>query len=141
MEARQRYADRRPYVMPASLAKLTGPASGHVTLPTALDWSQQRRYDLGVGKDRRRLYETVIREACESADLRRFLNAGLLQRLWPHLWLPIRPRTLWEGTFRELRSPAVSRDPTQPAPGSSGVMTMLTSADAACVVRSGRCPS
>ncbi|WP_433892543.1 hypothetical protein [Streptomyces sp. CA-111067] len=104
MEARERYTDRRPYAVPDSLSELTGPASGHVILPTALDWSQQRRYDLAADKDRRRLYETVIREACAPADLRRFLNAGLLQRLWPTLWLPSRLKTAWEDRFPELRS-------------------------------------
>ncbi|WUH90402.1 hypothetical protein OG900_10010 [Streptomyces sp. NBC_00433] len=111
MDARERYADRRPYDVPGSLSELTGPASGHVTLPTALDWSQQRHYDLSLDKDRRRLYETVIREACDPADLRRFLNAGLLHDLWPHLWLPARPKAVWEDRFPELKAPAGSRTP------------------------------
>lgn len=111
MEDRKRYADRRPYAVPETLGELMGPARGRVTLPTALDWSQQRRYDLGVDKDRRRLYETVVREAFDPADLRRFLNAGLLQRLWPTLWLPARLKTAWEDRFPELRPPASGRTP------------------------------
>ncbi|WNI18092.1 hypothetical protein [Actinacidiphila sp. ITFR-21] len=111
MEARERYADRRPYVLPETLGDLMGPASGHALLPTALDWSQQTHYDLSVDKDRRRLYETVIREACDPADLRRFLNAGLLQCLWPTLWLPARLKAAWEDRFPELRRPASGRTP------------------------------
>lgn len=103
VEAMERYADRRPYAVPDSLNELTGPVSGHVVLPTALDWSQQSRYDLGFDKDRRRLYETVIREASGPADLHRYLNNGLLHGMWPALWLPARPRALWEDRFPELR--------------------------------------
>jgi len=104
MQAGARYAEIRPYTVPDSLSELTGPVSGVVDLPTSLDWSQQGRYDLSVDKDRRRLYETVIREAMDPAELRRLLDEGLLLRLWPSLWLPRRVKAMWEDRFPQLRS-------------------------------------
>lgn len=97
-----RYVDIRPYSVPESLIELTGPVEGVVELPLHLDWSQQRSYDLAVDKDRRRLYETVVREAMDPADLARFLHVDLLIRLWPSLWLPPRARSLWQKRFPEL---------------------------------------
>lgn len=108
METRVRYADIRPYLVPDSLDELSGPTDGALVLPVSLDWSQQRRYDLGIDKDRRRLYETVIREAMSLDDLRSLLDAGLLVRLWPMLWLPPRARKLWEERFPELRQVAAA---------------------------------
>jgi hypothetical protein len=108
MQAGTRYADIRPYTVPESLSELAGPTAGLVDLPLTLDWSQQRRYDLGNDKDRRRLYETVIREAMDVSDLRRFLDAGLLQQVWPSLWLPARAKTLWQERFPHLRSAAAA---------------------------------
>lgn len=107
-QAGTRYPDVRPYTVPESLSELTGPTSGVVVLPTSLDWSQQRRYDLGIDKDRRRLYETVIREAMDLSDLRRFLDEGLLLQLWPSLWLPARAKTLWQERFPHLKSAAAA---------------------------------
>lgn len=105
-----RYAENRPYAVPESLDELAGPVDGVVILPVALDWSQQSRYDLGIDKDRRRLYETVVREAVDASDVRRFLNQGLLLRLWPSLWLPARARSLWQERFPQLGSSVTSSD-------------------------------
>ncbi|WP_344259041.1 transcriptional regulator [Streptomyces sodiiphilus] len=77
-------------------------------LPIDLDWSQQRRYDLAVDKDRRRLHETVIREAMSLDALCSFLNADLLVRLWPTPWLPPQVWRLWEERFPELRHRAAA---------------------------------
>jgi len=108
MDAGVRYADIRPYTVPESLRELAGPTSGVVSLPLSLDWSQQSRYDLSIDKDRRRLYETVIREAMDGSELRRFLDEGLLLRLWPSLWLPVRAKSLWQDRFPQLRSAAAA---------------------------------
>lgn len=108
MNAGARYADLRPYTVPDLLTELAGPTSGIVNLPLSLDWSQQRRYDLSIDKDRRRLYETVIREAMDVSELRRFLDAGLLLHLWPSLWLPVRAKSLWQERFPQLRSAAAA---------------------------------
>ncbi|WP_328916171.1 MULTISPECIES: hypothetical protein [unclassified Streptomyces] len=108
MQVGARYADIRPYTVPESLSELTGRTDGIVDLPTSLDWSQQRRYDLSVDKDRRRLYETVIRESMDISELRRFLDAGLLLHLWPSLWLPVRAKSLWQERFPQMRSAAAA---------------------------------
>ena len=56
-------ARRRPFALPASLADLDGPsASGLIDLPQHLDWSSRRSYDLDDPRDRRRVYEIVLRE-------------------------------------------------------------------------------
>ncbi|WP_449066565.1 hypothetical protein [Planomonospora algeriensis] len=48
----------------------------------------------------------VIRESATPADLRQFLNAGTLRRLWPELVLPPRVRALWIERFPELQRQA-----------------------------------
>ncbi|WUH90877.1 hypothetical protein OG900_12755 [Streptomyces sp. NBC_00433] len=108
MQPGVRYADIRPYTVPEVLNELAGPTSGIVSLPLSLDWSQQSRYDLSIDKDRRRLYETVIREAMDVSDLRMFLDEGLLLRLWPSLWLPVRAKSLWQERFPQLRPAAAA---------------------------------
>ncbi|WP_435174399.1 hypothetical protein [Actinacidiphila sp. bgisy145] len=108
MNAGARYAHLRPYMVPKSLSELAGPTSGIVNLPLSLDWSQQRRYDLSIDKDRRCLYEAVIREAMNVSELRRFLDAGLLLHRWPSLWLPVRAKSLWQERFPQLRCAAAA---------------------------------
>jgi len=44
----------------------------------------------------------VIRESTHVEDLRRFLNAQVLMRLWLQLVLPTRVRALWEDRFPSL---------------------------------------
>ncbi|MFJ9379404.1 hypothetical protein [Streptomyces sp. NPDC101455] len=102
MESRVRYAEIRPYVVPETLAELAGPAAGVVALPTLLDWTPKRVYDLSDDVDLRMLYETVIREALHAGELRAFLDPILLSAVWQRLWLPPRARLMWEGRFPEL---------------------------------------
>ncbi|MES9538007.1 MULTISPECIES: hypothetical protein [unclassified Actinomadura] len=97
-----RYADSRPYVIPGSLAELTGPTSGMVELPTHLDWSEQHVYDLNDPAQTRLMYERVLREAISQRDLALYLNAEVLRRLWGRLFLPVRVRLLWESAFPAL---------------------------------------
>ncbi|MQY14293.1 hypothetical protein SRB5_44570 [Streptomyces sp. RB5] len=96
------YADIRPYMVPGTLGALVGPVTGVVELPTALDWGPKRAYRLDSDSDRRVLYETVIREAARAEQLAEYLNAGLLVRLWPRLWLPPQVKRLWLARFPEL---------------------------------------
>lgn len=96
------YAAAYPYVAPGSLSELNGPASGRVTLPGHLGWGPRRTYDLDEFTDVRLFSMRVIRESASVEDLRRFLNADVLRRVWPHLVLPPRPRALWENRFHEL---------------------------------------
>lgn len=96
------YAAIRPYTVPDTLEELTGPARGVVELPGHLDWGPRRVYNLDDFSDTRLLYMRVIRESSHVADLRRFLNAQILMRLWPQLVLPTRVRALWQDRFPSL---------------------------------------
>ncbi len=106
MDGRLRYADVRPYVVPDALGELTGPASGVVELPTHLAWSGLRVYDLGDERQLGLLYETVIRESMDIADVDRYLNEAVLGRVWRRLWLPARVRRAWEQRFPSLTQAA-----------------------------------
>ncbi|MFV2086557.1 hypothetical protein [Micromonospora sp. LOL_021] len=97
------YGDRKPYVVPDTLTGLTGPTEGVVTLPHHLDWSGHAEYDLDRPARLVSMYKVVLTEAGSVDDLNTWLNADLIRRLWPALWLPTRLRRLWEGTFHELR--------------------------------------
>ena len=89
--------------MPDSLGELVGPASGVVELPVHLVWSGLGVYDLGDERQLGLLYETVIREAMDVADVARYLNAVLV---WVWLWLPVRVRRAWEQRFPSLAQAA-----------------------------------
>jgi hypothetical protein len=95
-----RYA--RPYVLPDRLDELTGPTSGVVRLPEHLDWSGNAVYDLDSPGRIVDLYRTVLMEAADRTDLARYLNAGMLRRLWAMLWLPQALRAAWEARFADL---------------------------------------
>ncbi len=99
------YANIRPYALPQTLEELEGPADGVVVLPGWLDWSPRRSYDLSDSTALRVMYEQVIQEGREQ-DLKVYLNAGLLLRVWPNLILPIRVRRMWESRFARLRERA-----------------------------------
>lgn len=96
------YADRRPYVVAATLDELTGPTSGVVKLPSHLDWSEQGHYNLDDPRELGVMYERVLREAQDAVDLRRYLNGAMLCRVWGSMFLPRRVRDLWEDRFAEL---------------------------------------
>ncbi|WP_250028838.1 hypothetical protein [Paractinoplanes maris] len=106
-----RYADQRHYVVPTNLADLHGPAGGQVTLDRSLDWSGHSTYDLDDPGDLQVMYQTVLNQAATTDDLSRWLNADILRRVWPLLWLPARMRALWQARFPELPDP-VTRELT-----------------------------
>lgn len=88
-------ARHRPFVLPSSLSELDGPTeAGEVVLPTHLDWSSGRRYDLDDPLHRRRVYEIVLREGTLD-DLRRFVDANALAAVFDDLYLPEDIRTAW----------------------------------------------
>ncbi|MDX3243099.1 hypothetical protein [Streptomyces sp. ME18-1-4] len=99
---RLRYAENRPYTVGETLEELAGPAAGVVVLPTVLDWTPKRVYDLSDDVDLRMLYETVIREAMHAGELRTFLDPVLLSAMWQRLWGLPRARFVWEGRFPQL---------------------------------------
>jgi hypothetical protein len=99
----RRYVDHRPYPEPpARLDDLTGPTSGTVELPVAIDWGPGCSYDLGEDGDRRVVYERVLREAASTVEVCRYVNGRVLLDVWGRLWLPRRVRSKWEERFPEL---------------------------------------
>jgi len=97
-----RYAEAKPYALPTTLADLDGPTSGSVELPRYIDWGPRYLYDLADEADVLLMYERVIREAPAQDDLRAYLNAALLRRLWTDLFLPLPLRAVWQARFPEL---------------------------------------
>jgi hypothetical protein len=93
-----RYSDQRHYVVPATLSELRGPHDGTVTIDRSLDWSGDGTYDLDDAGDLQVMYQTVLNQATTPDELSRWIDGGLLRRLWPELWLPARLRAL-AGTF------------------------------------------
>lgn len=96
------YGDRKPYVVAETLAELHGPTEGSVTLPRHLDWSGHAEYDLNRTARLASMYKVVLTEASTVEDLNTWLDADLLRRLWPTLWLPPQLRKRWEDAFPEL---------------------------------------
>jgi hypothetical protein len=96
------YSARKPYVVAERLEELRGPTAGTVTLPGHLDWSGNASYDLGRPSRLASMYRTVLNEAGSAEDLRAWLDAQMLTRLWPTLWLPSALRRIWEDHFPEL---------------------------------------
>lgn len=104
---RSRYQARpgRRAIVVTDLASLAGPVHGAVTLPLWLYWSGQSPvFDLDDPSMRRWLYEIVLREAARPEDLTSYLNAGLLIKLWPELFLPRGVRRAWEEWHPVLRA-------------------------------------
>ncbi len=86
----------RPFVLPERLEELDGPTvSGRVQLPTHLDWSTRREFDLTDPVDRRRVYELVLREG-DLEDLRRYVDPRDLADVFDTLVLPEPIRAAWE---------------------------------------------
>ncbi|MEV8018062.1 hypothetical protein AB0O76_17335 [Streptomyces sp. NPDC086554] len=101
-----RYAEAKPYTLPASLDDLVGPVSGTVILPRYIDWGPHYTYALSDDADLLVMYERVIREAPTPADLHTYLNAAILRQRWHDLFLPAPARAGWESRFPELAAAA-----------------------------------
>jgi hypothetical protein len=85
-----------PSFSPSAGEELDGPnVSGRVQLPTHLDWSTRRKFDLTDPIDRRRVYELVLREG-DLEDLRRYVDPRDLAELFDTLVLPEPIRAAWE---------------------------------------------
>lgn len=108
-----RSADIRQLSRPGRLAlvigdltELHGPVTGVVELPHRMVWlpPEDRRFDLADPYDLTRVYEIVLREAVQFDELRDWLDAAVLQRLWPQLFLPRGVRRAWEERHPQLRA-------------------------------------
>lgn len=98
------YAERRPYVVVDRLDELAGPTRGVVRLPPHLDWSPSPSYDLDRPGELVSLYQVVLREAQQASDLRTWLDADRILRVWCELYLPSKVRRIWEERFPALAS-------------------------------------
>lgn len=94
---------QRRAVVVADLADLCGPTTGMVELPHRLFWQPDRHVNLDKPALLAWMYETVLREAATSDELRDWLDGPTLQRLWPTLYLPRRVRQAWERQHPVLR--------------------------------------
>jgi hypothetical protein len=86
------------------MGMLKGPTSGLIELPHRLVWQPKpnRQFNLDDPFDRSHLYEIVLREAIRVDELVTWLNAELLRKLWPDLYLPRGVRQAWEVQHPEL---------------------------------------
>lgn len=85
-----------------SLADLSGPITGVVTLPIHLDWGSDPRYSLDDPVQLRTMYATVLREAFNISDLVRFINEDLLREHWEAIRIPATVRSAWESAHPDL---------------------------------------
>lgn len=85
---------------------LRGPDTGELELPLRLFWSgptdEPARFNLNARYDAIAAYQVIIGQARNPADLMRYLNARLLERLWPYLRLPAAVRQAWEDAHPAL---------------------------------------
>ena len=97
--------DARPVAVPDDVDDPRhAKASGRVQLPVTVDWSGEEpfTYDLDHARDRRRVYEQVLREGGDD-DVRRYIDADILLADWDRLVLPARVRRAWAEWFRRHR--------------------------------------
>ena len=79
-------------------------ATGPVELPFHIRWTGPPKvYDLDDPRDRARVYEQVLREGTDD-DVRYFIDADVLLRLWDELVLPPHVRRAWASWFKRHRA-------------------------------------
>lgn len=97
--------DARPVAVPDDVEDPRhAKAAGRVQLPATVDWSGDAplTYDLDDVRERRRVYEQVLREGSDE-DVRRFIEVEVLRADWDALVLPPRVRRAWAEWFRRRR--------------------------------------
>lgn len=103
----RRYESRpgRAALVARTLEELRGPTTGVVELSHRLVWQAKelRCFDLDDDYERRRMYETVLREAIRFQELATWLDGPTLCRLWPEMIMPRGVRLAWEERHPVLR--------------------------------------
>ena len=79
-------------------------------------WRSNRVLDLDQPFYLRWMYEIVLREAVSYEELRTWLDASTLHRLWAKLYLPHGVRRDWEARHPSLREARLAA-PEQTQPG------------------------
>jgi len=87
-----------------TMADFHGPTSGVVELPHRMFWQADRRFNLDDPVMLQQVYEIVLLEALTHDELRTWLDAPTLHRLWPTLYLPHGVRRDWERQHPSLRA-------------------------------------
>ncbi|SBT54674.1 hypothetical protein [Micromonospora narathiwatensis] len=89
--------------IPASLAQLTGPDHGSVSLPLRLAWSGPTAFNVSDPGERLTLY-CLLLDCGQREDVVRYVNATLLRRDWPRIRRLTARRVvaLWERRLPDL---------------------------------------
>ena len=89
--------------IPVSLALLSGPDSGRVTLPVRLAWSGPADFDVSDPRERLTLY-CLLLDCGQRDDIVRYVNGRLLRRDWPRIRRLTARRlvTVWERRLPDL---------------------------------------
>jgi hypothetical protein len=92
----------RPVAIPEDFSsRERKPASGRVTLPLHIWWSEpERSFDLSRTEDLRRVYGLVLAEGTEE-DVLHFIDPTILIAIWSDLLLPTYVERAWEAWFEE----------------------------------------
>lgn len=97
------YSDFRPVLIPENLDDLHGPTRGVVTLPTWIDWTPRKTYNLDDKFDRAAFYQVVISEA-KPSEMAEYLDRETLIRIWPSIGIGKQAAQTWEQHFPQLKS-------------------------------------
>jgi hypothetical protein len=95
-------------VVVADMGQLHGPVSGIVELPHRLFWQPKRTVNLDHPAQLAWMYETVLREAATTDELKSWLDGPTLVRIWADLFLPRGVRHAWEERHPQLRATAAA---------------------------------
>lgn len=85
----------RPFAVPEQLDELQGPADGVIELPNRIFWRDRRVFDLADDAQAIAAYGAILANG-RSSDVERWIEVGLLRRLWPNLRIPQLVRAEWE---------------------------------------------
>ncbi|MEJ3747580.1 hypothetical protein WEI85_30355 [Actinomycetes bacterium KLBMP 9797] len=117
---------RRAVVAP-DLSGFHGPTRGTVELPHRMFWQANRTLDLDKPFMLAWLYEIVLLEALTHEELRTWLDAPTLHRLWATLYLPHGVRRDWERQHPSLRDARLT-SPRQANPSYDGWLARQSAA-------------